>query len=67
MAYTFGFVIEEQPGPPPASQEELAFLATQSPMVVAAIGGRDILTNAEQFDWGLQVVIQGLQTLSAKI
>jgi len=60
-AYTFGFVIEEQAEPPPTSQEALDFLATQFPMLAAAIKGRETITEVEQFDWGLQVIIQVLQ------
>jgi len=61
VAYTFGFVIEEQAEPPPSSQQALDFLATQFPLMVAAIKGRETLTEVEQFDWGLQVIIQGMQ------
>ncbi len=61
VAYTFGFVIEEQAEPPPTSQQALDFLATQFPLMGAAIKGRETLTEVEQFDWGVQVIIHGLQ------
>jgi AcrR family transcriptional regulator len=59
-AYTFGFVIEEQAAPPPSTQQAIDFLATQFPMIAAAIKGRGPVSAAEQFDWGVQVIIEGL-------
>ena len=61
VAYTFGFAIEEQAEPPPDSRQALDFLATQFPLLVDAVKGRETVTEVEQFDWGVQVIIQGLQ------
>jgi TetR/AcrR family tetracycline transcriptional repressor len=61
VSYTFGFAIEEQAVPQPDSQQALDFLATQFPLLVDAVKGRETVTEVEQFDWGVQVIIQGLQ------
>lgn len=62
ITYTFGFVIEEQAEPPPAAPPEaLDKFFSNFPMLAAAFSARESTTEAENFDWGLQVILQGLQ------
>ncbi len=62
-AYTFGFVIEEQAAPPPTLLPEAqARLAAKFPMIAAAMDTWQTSSPAESFDWGIRVILQGLQT-----
>lgn len=60
VAYTFGFVIEEQAEPPPEPQQANSPLATQFPIIATSIKARATITNTESFDWGVQVILKGL-------
>lgn len=63
IGYTFGFVIEEQAGQPDTvSPKDLEQLAIEFPLMAAVIKVQGTITDDERFDWGIQVILTGLET-----